>query len=148
MSKNKNRPYPVVRARVFRRADPSPPTPLPRGEGSARRPAAPNGDDIAGYLPDFPEPGHGPWPLDEDDLPDGPARPADAYDPDEPIYVGAFRALLRMGANFDPLDMEVRVSMFDAVEVGPLLLPKKQARQLRQLLDVALAALSREEVAA
>lgn len=122
---------------------PSPPAPLPGGEGGGNPPPAARlwrNPILAAPPADFPEWHGGPWPLDEADLPDAP--PADAPPAeDAPLYVGTFRALLRMGASLDPLDMEVRISPFDAVEIGPLLLPRKQVEILRRLLDVAATAL-------
>ncbi|MDS4060538.1 MAG: hypothetical protein RKP73_18520 [Candidatus Contendobacter sp.] len=146
MSKNKNRPAPAVVRALVRPRSPAPPgSPLPSGEGLGVREPPPaarlwRNPILAAPPADFPEWHGGPWPLDEADLPDAP--PADAPPAeDKPIYVGTFRALLRMGASLDPLDMEVRISPFDAVEIGPLLLPRKQVEILRRLLDVAATAL-------
>lgn len=75
------------------------------------------------------------------DLPFGPAVPAPA-DPvaalDEPIYIGAVDAGQR-GA-FGPITLELMLAE-GRVELGPFVLPSRQATRLWHLLGVALGVL-------
>jgi hypothetical protein len=114
---------PIVRATVRPRSEktPCPPSVVPGTE--------------------FQEWNGAPWPLDETDLPDAPPPAVEPLDADAPRYIGTFRALLRMGADVDPLDLEVRVSPFDVIEVGPLVLPEPYAKKLHDLLVIALGAI-------